>query len=534
MFDYPKYLRNYLNNKNNMPTESFINNSTYYADIDYMYVNYMMYVVRPCIAYGSSVSDFGKGNSLSAGTGKAIIDGATRLIIGDKVFFEGNDETREFFSDIWQPNTNFLNFLSRAERFKYLGGSSICKINTDERGRNYLTAFRIDRTLPSFDDTGNIVGCVFFVSLLNNVKRELGEEFEYWLTEERKYNSAGEKVIIYKVFVKSGTAQSPVLPSPYQRGVAYKTLPNSIKRQLKELGITKLNEEILLPYRDGLGVWKLDATPTNSCIPDVPFGDPLLFGALDLLWSIDVVYSGSLMDVLNGEGKVLVPKQFLQQTLNILAQTHPDVQFNITTDELNGYGAENFVYVMPSGFDKDKQSPLPVQFEIRAEQYRSMWELYQKEAVVRTGFSPTSMFPHLTPDNSAKTAREVTAEENLTRSSVRQAHLLDIPVFNRMLKEVAYQEGYDDNIELKLSDYIGNKLEFDENIRQNLAAEIIPREIAVQQVNNLSASETQDYLIKIDADSEKKQQRENFGQFSFNETDYLNEDLNNAGGDGQT
>ena len=173
----------------------------------------MMDVVRPCMAYGSATNDWGVNSGLSSATGKAIVDGATRLVVGDKVFFEGNDITRQFFSDIWQEDTKFLNFLSRAERFKFVGGSAICKINTDNRGRNYLTAFRIDRTLPSFDEMGNIVGCVFFVALLNNFKNN-PDDLQYWLTEERKYNDNGDKVIVYKVFARSGTAQSPVLPSP--------------------------------------------------------------------------------------------------------------------------------------------------------------------------------------------------------------------------------------------------------------------------------------------------------------------------------
>ena len=160
MFELPKVLKDYLKSRRVPPMADFINSSTFYSELDYQFINYMTQVVRPCIAYGAATSDLNINSGLSAATGKAIIDGATRLVIGDKVFFEGDDRTVEFFSDIWQENTQFINFLSRAERFKYLGGSSICKINTDNNGRHYLTAFRIDRTLPSFDDIGNIVGCV--------------------------------------------------------------------------------------------------------------------------------------------------------------------------------------------------------------------------------------------------------------------------------------------------------------------------------------------------------------------------------------
>ncbi len=522
MFKIPKYLKNYLQTKRPNSFGGFINNSTYYTQIDYMYQNYMLNVVRPCIAAGSGVFDGYEGQGLSASTGKAIIDGASRLVIGDKVIFEGDDNTTKFFSDIWQYAANFTTFLVRAEKFKLLGGTAICKINTDEDGKNTLSAFRIDRTLPSFDEQGNISGCVFFISLLSDMKNDRTSN-EYWLIEERKYNENGEKVIIYKVFCKSGIAQAPVLPNPYLNGIAPGNLPKRIRQELMRMGITKLNTEIPLHYRDGLGVWKLVNTATNSCIPDLEFGDPLLFGILDLLWSTDVVYSGSILDVLHGEGKIIVPKQFLQQTLNALKNMMPGQSFDVTTTELDEYSSEDFVYVMPSGFDKDKMSPLPVQFDIRAEQYRSMWELYQKEAIVRAGYAPTSIFPHLAPDGSAKTATEVTAEENLTRASVKMAHLLDIPVFNRMLREIAFQEGLSDDIELKLADYIGNKILFDQNIRENLVAKLIPRETAIQLVNNLSKGETEEYMRKIA--NEEKSARESI----YNDIDYYGDNGNDSG-----
>ena len=118
---------------------------------------------------------------------------------------------------------------------------------------------------------------------------------------------------------------------------------------MRRLKITRLNQEIILPTFDRLGVWLLSRTATNSCVPDAPFGDPLLYGCLDLLWSIDVVFSGSMIDVLNGEGKILVPKQFLQDTLNRLQSQYPGKQFNVTTAELRGYSDESFVYIIQIG-----------------------------------------------------------------------------------------------------------------------------------------------------------------------------------------
>ncbi len=503
-FQIPDYLKNYLSDaRYRVPFENFVSNANYYSQLSYQWMDYMNNVVRPCIAYSTASVDGAYNNALSTGTGMSIVKGATRLIVGDRIFFNGDDESVKFLSDIWAPQTNFNRVLNRAVGFMFSGGSSILKWNQDERGRNTLNAFRIDRTIISTSEDGEITSAIFFISLLSKMKNDT--ESTYWLVEERKYNESGEKVILYKVFVKSGTEKNPVLPSATQQGTAYKNLPISVQSELRKLSINKLNEEIPLPCRDGLGVWLLPRTAMNSCIPDSFLGDPLLYGCLDLLWSIDVVYSGSLIDVLNGEGKILVPKQFLQDTLNRLQAQYPGTAFNVTTAELNGYKDDSFVYVMPSMFDKDKMSPQPVQFDIRAEQYGKMWEMYERAACVRAGFSPTSIFPYLTPDNSAKTATEVTAEENLTRASVKEIHGLITPIINRAIREILWQEDFSDDVYVQLSDYIGNKLQYDQNTRENVSAGLLPKEEGVKRINNLTEQETKEYMEKLKFEEKSEQ-----------------------------
>ena len=498
-FKMPKYIADYLKNaKYRKPFENFVNNGTYYSQIDWQWISYMQNVVRPCLAYSTGSSDGLYGSALSTATGMAIVKGATKLVAGDKLFFTGDDEASAFLSDIWAPHTNFKRLVSRAVSFALGAGTSVLKWNMDEYGRNTLSAFRIDRTLVSVNEADEVTDAVFFITLFTKTKNDA--QNTYWLTEERKYNDKGQKVIIYKVFVRVGNAESPTLPSPYQIGVALRNLPTAVQRELKRLGISKLNMEIPLPAYDGLGVWLLPATEINSCVPDAPFGDPLLYGCLDLLWSIDLVFSGSIIDVINGEGKIIVPKQFLQETLGKLKQMYPQSNFAVTTAELDGYNDESFVYVMPTGLDRDKMTPLPVQFDIRADQYGKMLEMYERLAAARAGYSPSSIFPYLTQDASVKTAQEVTAQENLTSSSVRHAHEIMLPIFDRALREVLYHEGFSTDVQLQLGDYIGNKLRYDENVRMNYQAGLIPQREAIKQVNNLTEVEADEYLEKIRED----------------------------------
>lgn len=227
----------------------------------------MEYVIRPCIAYGSGAVDGVHNNALSSGTGFALVNGASRVVRGDKTYFEGDDYTCEKLGGAWATYSNFSKFLDRAIRFTMLCGSAPIKIDIDRLGRSSLSAVRLDRSLISTDDAGNVNSAVFFVSILSNLKREIGEQIEYWLVEERKYNEALKPVIVYKVFRKSGVANSPTLPSPYQVGVSFENLPPRVKQELVRNGINRLNEEMELPFTDGLGVWLLTRTGVNSCVP---------------------------------------------------------------------------------------------------------------------------------------------------------------------------------------------------------------------------------------------------------------------------
>lgn len=497
----PKFLEAYLNNQSRVPLPNFVNHADYYANLDYYWINYMNRVVRPCIAYGTHTVDATNNSILSSGTGYSIVQAVAKLIKGERTYFDGNDESCAFLSDIWSDASGFATFLDRAIKFMLLGGTCAIKINIDSRGRTSLSAYRIDRSIVHTDDCGNVTEAIFYVGLLSSLKSEEGG-MNYWLVEHRKYDSNGNKIIKYKVFRKSSIAGAEILPDPYLDGISYKGSPKKVQRELERLGISELNTELNLPTNDGLGVWLLRNTATNSCVPDSFLGDPLLYGVIDLLWSMDVVFTGSLTDIINGRGKVLVPKPFLNDIKNKL---HVNGVQNITTAELDRYDDESFVYIKPSVFDNDKQEPTPIQFDIRSANYREMFELYEKEASVRVGYSPNSIFPHLATGTSV-TATQVTAEENMTRASVQSIHALNLPQLNRAIHEILYQEGYSTDVNIRLSDYIGNKIQRDENLRQNFAAQGVPLESFVQQLNNLSQNETKEYVAKIKEDEIKRRQ----------------------------
>ena len=304
------------------------------------------------------------------------------------------------------------------------------------------------------------------------------------------------------------------MPTMEAEGIREEDLPDNIRQMLLRRGI-KLNKEVLLPFKDGLGVWLWRRTANNSCVPGLALGDPLLYGALDILWATDVVFSGSITDVILGRGKILVPRKYLTSIREDFKRLGIETKSEFFTSDWSD--ADDTLVYIATEHDKDFP-PQSVQFNIRSEEYRGMLEVYLRQAAVHCGFAPTSVFPFL-QDQSSKTATEVTAEENLTRSSVQSIHQTIVPNINRMIAEVLLQYGFTGKARIKLTDYVGNKIQRDQNIRDNYAAGLVPKDVAIQHVNDISAGETQEYIAKID-EEERQKREEAFGNALFNEKDY--------------
>lgn len=455
----------------------------------------------------------------------------------------------------WKAKKLRSNWLSVTSSINNMlaGGTTLVKINKDNYDRCSLSSSRVDRNYFTTNDAGDVVDAIFLLTLLSSTKNDMKDrigalalfmsllkelksigqllpskqndfytqltlnksefniDMQYWLVEHRYYEHQEPKVV-YKVHRKDGMAGNEGLPLLYGDGIVYEQLPEEARISIDRMGI-KLNEAEVLPFRDGLGVWAWVSTANNSCVPGLRMGDPLLYGVLDLLWALDTVFSGSIIDVLNGKGVILLPRTFAQTINEELAKLPTGTAKLVTREDLVP-PSDNMVYIQVKGEENFK--PESVQFDIRSEQYGGMWELYLKQIAVTIGFAPTTLFPYL-QDNSPKTATEVTAEENLTRATVQSLHRLIIPELNRAIAEVLFQAGFAGKATVQLSDYIGNKILRDKNVRENYLAGLIPRSVAIQQISGVDAKETAEYEEKIDEDEKKR----TFGQAPFNDADYF-------------
>lgn len=509
-FKLPQYLNDYLNTKYSSPFHFWVNSSLYYAGLSSYYINYMNNVVRPCVAYASGVKDGSVQSCISANIGYSVKKTAVKLIKGDKVIFNGDNEACRFLDDIWSKKTRFAKFIGESIDFTASGGTAAVKLNVDRNGRSSLSAIRVDRYYATTSESGEVVEAIFFLNLLAKQQSE-GQTSEFWLVEHR-YLKGDIPFVVYKVHTKSGTAGADVLPNYRDAGIPKRSLSPEVQNVIERLGI-KLNTPLILPFKNKIGVWQTQWTSSNSCIPGANMGDPMLYGSEDILWSIDTVFSGSVIDVLNGEGKILVPSKFLNEVKATLANAGISVS-NIRTESWKE-NDDSLVYIS-TDHDKDFP-PQSVQFNIRAESYKAMLDMYLHILVTNCGFTPTSVFPFLA-DNSAKTATEVNAEENLTRATIQDYHTLNLPVINEALEEVLRLEGFKGTATIQLSDYIGNKIQSDANLRANYESGALPQEVFVQKINNISVKETEEYCSKI---NQERKERQSLPFTGIEEVDYV-------------
>ena len=88
-----------------------------------------------------------------------------------------------------------------------------------------------------------------------------------------------------------------------------------------------------------------------------------------------------------------------------------------------------------------------------------------------------------------------------------------VPLMDRMIDEVLKFHGFDGQASVQLSDYIGNKLQYDQNLRENYAAGAMPLDVFVQKINGISKRETDEYVKKI-LEEQKARQAQPFGDLN--------------------
>jgi len=398
-------------------TFTFAANPKFYATVPEPYRDYYNLFVKEWLAwYDGYVSWFHNDNSgiMSTRLAQTVADKLARQITGGKLLFDDcgheSDETQEFkgkqknaidFAQSWTNKYRFVPKMIRGLSWALAAGDSIIKLDS-HKGDIYPTILRKDYYFLDTNFQGEIVKFSGHLHTeTKQIKDEAGRthEEDYYIMEERRYNEQDGRPQ-YRLSIKKGQASKPSYKDvDFQTGdFRFKDLTDGIRSRLvKQFPRVTFNQWEDLPLNH-IGVYMLKATEGVSFQPSLPFGESIFSNALELLQAYDYYSSSMMTDQYLGRGKVLLPR----------GMDGP----NEGNRHFDGYD-ETFMQQIPYA-NPDEQTPISIQFDLRAEQWRMTRDNILQQLAMKLGINPRDLATFIVPASEKPSAQEISTDENET------------------------------------------------------------------------------------------------------------------------
>lgn len=475
-------------------TYSFVSNSSFFAKIRGVFKPFMNKCVQNWLWwYDGWVPYFhdAERGIMSTGLAKAIVDRTAKKVSGSRIMFKnafkerGSEKGTEVNPSLkaiaqWADDTNFTRTVKMATRFALAAGTALVKINRDAKGQFTTEAVRFDRFLPCVDNSGKLQEVTIY--LLANIplaSEDKSKQNSVYTLEEHRYyghyTKADGKTEIhdaplceYQVHeytkpVNNGVSSS----SEYIGRVNWKSVPSQVRKAIRDNYGVIIDKPFLLPFTD-LGCELVTSADCVGNYPDLPFGESLLANIIPHLQEYDYYHSAMCTDMYLGRGKVLLPKGISGTGSNSSAYN----------------GLDETLYDQIPHTNPDEQKPVPIQFELRAAEWQVIRNTIIENIAINTGLSSTTIASFLN-DNSAKTAREISTEENETACFVDDMRAVIEAPLNRIIDRIRLAKGLADKVVIRWSNAsLQNKYTTAETLNLARQGGYISQYKAVQMFNS--------------------------------------------------
>jgi hypothetical protein len=425
-------------------TYSFINNALFYPLVPSPYIDFYQRFVRQWFYWYDGyvpylhVQDNGIFSTRLATT---LVKKVAAQINGGKLLLEtnGKDEAGDnlHFAEEWMNKNDISNKIDSLVEFAAAGGTALIKLNFDGKDL-WMQPMRLDNYFIDADWKGRVIDFTGFIQTFTQTIRKDQQNYVFYLLERRFFGDDGKPYVKY--IVKRAT-QNITTARDYNMSetqeIPYEDLPKKVKTALKEQynGIA-LNVEQPLPFKECLGVFAYKFTPHISNLPQLPFGESLFSNIISYLLSYDYYFSALNTNMYVGRSRVLMPK----------AMQNPNNQRENNWND----GLDSFTFTKVPYTNPDDQKPLPLQFDLRSNDWNKIRNILLESVATGIGINPSTLASFL-DDNSARTARQISTEEGATALYVEnKRELLRTPI-NQMLQTVLEFYGKVSNIVVKFS-----------------------------------------------------------------------------------
>ena len=478
-------------------TYSFINNALFYPLVPAPYIDFYQRFVRQWFYWYDGyvpylhVQDNGIFSTRLATT---LVKKVAAQINGGKLLLESNGESTSQenlkFAEKWMEKNDISNKIDSLVEFAAAGGTALLKLNYDGKDL-WMQPMRLDNYFIDADWKGKVIDFTGFIQSFTQTIRKDQQNYVFYLLERRYFGDDGKPYVKY---IMKRSTQNITTARDYNMSevqeIPYESLPKKVKTALKEqFNGLALDVEQPLPFEDCLGVFIYKFTPHISNLPQLPYGDSLFSTIISYLMSYDYYFSAFNTNMYVGRSRVLMPK----------AMQNPNNQREHNWND----GLDSFTFTKVPYTNPDDQKPLPLQFDLRSQDWNKVRNIILESIATAIGLNPSTIASYL-DDNTARTARQISTEEGATSLFVEnKRELLRTPI-NNMLEEVMKFYSKDPNVVVKFSKAGTTNLRNLVEIGQILKTLGVDNQTLVEMIfNDKSQQQIEEILRRMDSQLER-------------------------------
>lgn len=446
-------------------TYSYINNTNFYSLANATFYDYYYRVIRRCAWWvdGYVFNFHNQHNGIfSTRLASSLVKGLSNTIMGERILFKQVDDldnrSLEAINE-WSEEVNFQATVRKSINYATALGTSLLKINKSKKDY-WAEAIRLDYFYFTSDYQDRLEEVVVLIKHYNNMMakdtKANGDEKNYYLVERRYFKTEKVKKIVdvngvkqvheqtkkqpmveFLVKVYTGNTMSMQTYDPSRSGsVRWDSLPANIKRAIKsDYSVMEIGIPQRLPFAESLGCELVKFGVGDISLPQTPFGTPIIYDILSDLMAYDLAFSYFTRDMYMGKGTVLMPK----------GMTQPGSQTNALS------GLDSAMFELYESTDPDKQKPISVQFDLRAESWERIQDNLLRKIATKIGMSPKTIASYLSTGQTMKTATEIDSEDDSTIAYIEIQRSSFVHPINRIIEEILNQKGYSGDVKVTFS-----------------------------------------------------------------------------------
>ena len=411
------------------------------------------------------------GNVISTRLASTLCQKVAQQIFGGGLLFskKNNTETPEgqkaeedaitFISGDYNDEIALDENVAQAILLATAGGTSFIVENVDAESNLWLSVYRIDEGYFNINYKGQVSEARMinskYVDAVGNERRHfiLVEERAKGTEKARKeYNKKyGERAkrgevpfydvdkyyATYKIYETTGIVTQDALSTALGRSIGWSEVPERVRNQIKEqFKDLEIDRPYKLPF-DRIGIVPFKYTKGVDNLPNLPYGQSMLQNIMTYLYLYDYAHGAMNTDFYLGRGRVLAKKSL----------QNPD---NKNQNGVWNNAIDSFLFTPYEGQATDEQKPVPVQFELRANDWETIKNNLLESIAMTIGISPSTIAGWLN-DGSNRTAREISSEESSTALLVESKRKLLTRSINELINDILQFNGYEECVEVKFS-----------------------------------------------------------------------------------